>query len=145
LPCVDLDRGFPPHCLLGGIRSQLASRDLRGKTTVVFYEDKDSTDQNKALKAALKHQKKTYGRGPNVRLVAVADVSAWNFWPAKGYVQDAVRDQERKAGHPIYLDWSGSFGKGPPIRRTSQRRPSMRPGARAPRREGEGILEVFRA
>ena len=48
---------------------------------------------------------------PNANVVAVADVSAWDFWPAKGFVQDAIREEQRKAGHPIFLDWSGEFGK----------------------------------
>lgn len=87
------------------------SNDLLGKNTVIFYENKDVTTQNRALKAALSNQKKSEGYGENVRVIAVADVSAWNFWPAKGFVQDAIRGEEKKAGHPIYLDWTGAFGK----------------------------------
>ena len=94
---------------LGG--ESFKTRDLRGKTTLIFYENKDTTKQNRALKLALERQKKREGYGENVRIVAVADVSAWNFWPAKGFVQDAIREQEHKAGYPIYLDWSGDFGK----------------------------------
>jgi len=85
--------------------------EMRGRTTVIFYESKDVTTQNRALKAALKNQKKNEGYGENVQVIAVADVSAWNFWPAKGFVQDAIRKEEKKSGHPIYLDWTGTFGK----------------------------------
>lgn len=94
---------------LGG--NTLDAQDLRGKTTLIFYENKDTTKQNASLKAALERQKKQTGYGNDVQVIAVADVSAWNFWPAKGFVQDAIREQEKKAGYPIYLDWSGSFGK----------------------------------
>lgn len=90
---------------------RLDTRKLQGKTTVIFYESKDATAQNGALKAALARQDKTTGYGESVQVVAVADVSAWNFWPAKGFVQDAVREKERESGHPIFLDWSGEFGK----------------------------------
>lgn len=94
---------------LGG--NDFNANDLRGKTTVIFYENKDVTTQNRALKAVLRNQKKNQGYGENVQVIAVADVSAWNFWPAKGFVQDAIRKEEKKAGHPIYLDWTGTFGK----------------------------------
>ncbi len=83
----------------------------QGRLTLVFYEDKDATQQNKALKDALKAQLDKGGRKRNVDIIAVADVSAWDFWPAKGFVKDAIEDQEKKAGHPIYCDWSGDFGK----------------------------------
>jgi predicted transcriptional regulator len=94
---------------LGG--KDFNANELRGKTTVIFYENKDVTTQNRALKAALQNQKKKEGYGEDVQVIAVADVSAWNFWPAKGFVQDAIRKEEKKAGHPIYLDWTGTFGE----------------------------------
>lgn len=89
----------------------LDTRSLRGNVTLIFYEDKDVTAQNKALKDALIAQKKAPGYKTNVRIHAVADVSSWDFWPAKGFVKDAIQEQERKSGDPIYCDWSGAFGK----------------------------------
>jgi predicted transcriptional regulator len=89
----------------------LDTRGLQGRTTLIFYEDKDATEQNKVLKDALKLQEKNKARKANVDVFAVADVSAWDFWPAKGFVKDAIEEQEKKSGHSIYCDWSGDFGK----------------------------------
>ncbi|MBI5537374.1 MAG: hypothetical protein HY898_31920 [Deltaproteobacteria bacterium] len=87
------------------------TRATNGKITLIFYEDKDAVAHNQALKNELHAIKRSPGFKPNVRIIAVADVSAWDFWPAKGFVQDAIRSEERKLGAPIYLDWSGEFGK----------------------------------
>jgi hypothetical protein len=89
----------------------LDTRALQGKISLIFYEDKDVTQQNKALKDALELQKKKDERKANAEVHAVANVSAWDFWPAKGFVRDAIAEQQKKAGHPIYCDWSGDFGK----------------------------------
>ncbi|MCU0691412.1 MAG: hypothetical protein MUF54_08420 [Polyangiaceae bacterium] len=89
----------------------LDTRNLQGKITLIFYEDKDTTQQNRALKDALIAQKKSPGRRDNVRIYGVADVSSWDFWPAKGFVTDAIRKQEQQSGNPIYCDWSGDFGR----------------------------------
>src|SRR4051812_45299494 len=56
-------------------------RSFRGKPTLIFYEDRDSAKQNAAFKADLAK----LGRGDRylskVALAAVADLSAYNFWP----------------------------------------------------------------
>ena len=39
----------------------------------------------------------------------MADVSAWDFWPAKGLVRDAIKDESRKQGTTIFCDWTGAF------------------------------------
>jgi len=92
-------------------------RALRGRIALVFYEDKDSTAQNKALKDAITAQKKTHGHKLNVVIYAVADVSGYDFWPARGFVEDAIREEERKSKTSIYLDWSGTFGKSLGVKR----------------------------
>ncbi len=48
------------------------------------------------------------GHKENVVIFAVADVSSYDFWPARGFVKDAIRQEEKKSGTPIYLDWNGS-------------------------------------
>lgn len=37
-------------------------------------------------------------------------MSAHDFWPARGFVKDAIKEEEQKSGTSISLDWSGSFG-----------------------------------
>ena len=38
-------------------------------------------------------------------------MSSYDFWPAKGFVKDAIREESRKAGTTIYCDWDGTFRK----------------------------------
>ncbi|MBP9114082.1 MAG: hypothetical protein KBF88_14820 [Polyangiaceae bacterium] len=80
-----------------------------GKPLLIVYEDKNSGTQNNALKEELG----TFARDPKyksmVLLAAVADVSSYNFWPARGFVKDAIRKESTKANTPIYCDWTGAF------------------------------------
>ena len=46
-----------------------------------------------------------------VALAAVANVSAFNFWPVKGFVKDAIRKESKKQGTTIFCDWTGGFRK----------------------------------
>ncbi len=82
---------------------------LRGKVALIFYEDKDSVSQNRALKDALGRARKSPGHKANATIVAVADVSGYDWWPARGFVEKALREEGKKAGHRIYCDWSGKF------------------------------------
>jgi ceramide glucosyltransferase len=87
----------------------LELKALRGKPILILYEDKNSAKQNQVLKdrlAELARGDKYRGR---VALAAVADVSSYDYWPVKGFVKDAIRDESRKVGTTIYCDWDGSF------------------------------------
>lgn len=90
---------------------ELNTRSMSGKIVLIFYEDKDSAQLNMALKNELGKVQKSPGWKPNVVVAAVADVSGYDWWPARGFVKDAIQAEQRKAGTPIYLDWSGDFGK----------------------------------
>ena len=41
-------------------------------------------------------------------LVAIADVQGYDYWPVRGFVKDAIRDESRKFGTVIYCDWDGT-------------------------------------
>lgn len=85
--------------------------DHSGRQLLVFYEDKDVRTQNQALKDLLW---KSHGQGRyegRLLIVAVADVSSFNWWPAKGVVNAAIREEIRKLGTTIWCDWDGSFGR----------------------------------
>ncbi|HEU4409251.1 MAG TPA: glycosyltransferase [Polyangiaceae bacterium] len=87
----------------------LELKAFRGKPILILYEDKGSAKQNQVLKdrlAELARGDKYRGR---VVLAAVADVSSYDYWPVKGFVKDAIRDESRKVGTTIYCDWDGSF------------------------------------
>lgn len=82
-----------------------------GKCLLVFYEDKDARTQNQPLKDRLwKSMDQRQGKD-SMLIVAVADVSAFNWWPARKVVSAAIREESRKLGATIWCDWDGSFGR----------------------------------
>ncbi len=86
---------------------------FRGRPSVLFYEDKDSTQLNQALKDALFAAGKKNHLLDAVSVVAVANVQAYDWFPARNFVVSAVKDTEKKVGVPVYLDWTGQLTKKP--------------------------------
>lgn len=84
-------------------------KTLANRPILIIYEDKDSATVNQALKDELAKLAKGDKYKKAIALVPVADVSGYDFWPARGFVKDAIRDESKKAGATIYCDWSGSF------------------------------------
>lgn len=95
----------------------LSMSALRGRPTLVLYEDRGSAKQN----AALKRELAALARNPRYRrafaVAAVADVSAYSDWLLRGFAESAVRKRSREAGLTIYCDWDGSFRRAFGIRR----------------------------
>ena len=92
-------------------------RAFRGKPILIVYEDRDSAKQNQPLKDDLARLARGEGYRARVALAAVADVSAYDFWPARGFVKDAIRDESRRQGTTIYCDWTGAFRSAYHLRR----------------------------
>jgi hypothetical protein len=90
---------------------------FRGKPILIVYEDRDSAKQNQPLKDDLARLARGEGYRARIALVAFADVSAYDFWPARGFVKDAIRDESRKQGTTIYCDWTGAFRSAYHLRR----------------------------
>ncbi len=86
---------------------------LKGKPVLVFYEDRDSTGLNQALKDELFKRGKERGLLDAVHVVAVADLQGFNWFPARDFALSGVRDAEQKAGIPVYIDWAGSMRASP--------------------------------
>lgn len=86
----------------------LSFGQYRGMPTLVVYEDKGSAEQNKALKAELSELAKGDRYKKTIALVAVADVSAYDYWPVRGFVKDAIQVESHKQGTVIYCDWTGA-------------------------------------
>jgi hypothetical protein len=82
---------------------------FRGRPLLIVYEDRDSAKQNEALKAELATLARGRQDSERVALAAIADVSAWDFEPAKYFVRAAIRDESKKQGTTIYCDWTGAF------------------------------------
>ena len=92
-------------------------RAVNGKPILVIYEDQDSAKTNDPLKADLSRLAKGDRYRNAVVLVPVADVQSFDFWPARGFVKDAIRSESKKVGTTIYCDWDGSFQRAAGFRR----------------------------
>lgn len=86
---------------------------FRGRPAVMFYEDRASTTLNQELKDRLFVVGKEKGLLDAVSIVAIANVSAYDWVPARQLVIAAVKDTEKKVGVPIYLDWTGVMSQQP--------------------------------
>jgi hypothetical protein len=94
-----------------GTQAQLAS--LWRRPTVLFYEDRDSTAVNQHVKEALFAAGRERGLLEAVSVIAVANVSSYNWFPARNFVLAAVRDVEKRFKLPVYLDFTGSLARAP--------------------------------
>jgi len=90
---------------------QLEIKTLKGKPILIVYEDRDASTQNDVLKKELGVLAKGDKYKSKIALAAVADLSGFDFWPVKGFVKDAIREESKKAGTTIYCDWNASFRK----------------------------------
>ncbi len=92
-------------------------RSVNGKPTLVLYEDQDSAKVNTAFKDELARLARGERYRNAVALVPVADLQAYDYWPVKGFVRDAIRSESKKIGTAIYCDWDGSFQRAAGFRR----------------------------
>lgn len=87
----------------------LSLRGLTGKVIVVVHQDRHSSEQNPALKEKLSA---LLTRFPGeLKIVALADVGGYDFWPAKGYVRDALKSLDSGGGALVACDWKGAVRK----------------------------------
>jgi hypothetical protein len=93
--------------------STVAIRVYRGKPAVLFYEDRHSTEINADVKKALWEQGRAADRTDAVHVVAIANIQAYDFFPAKDFAVTFIRRLEGKIGIPILLDASGVLSKPP--------------------------------
>lgn len=93
--------------------STVAIRVYRGKPAVLFYEDRHSTELNADVKKALWEQGRAANRTDAVHVVAIANIQAYDFFPAKDFAVTFIRRLEGRIGIPILLDASGVLSKPP--------------------------------
>ena len=85
----------------------------RGRPVILFYEDRHSLKLNEALKEQLFDRGRSAGLLRAVSLLAVANLEAYDFFPARGIALSYVRDAERKVGVPILVDLDGVLSQEP--------------------------------
>lgn len=91
----------------------VAIRMYRGKPAVLFYEDRHSTEINADVKRALWEQGRAANRTDAVHVVAIANIQAYDFFPAKDFAVAFIRRLEGKIGIRILLDAKGVLSKPP--------------------------------
>ncbi|MFN0063590.1 MAG: hypothetical protein ACKVPX_13870 [Myxococcaceae bacterium] len=93
--------------------SRVRISQFRGKPVVLIYEDRGSVELNREFKNALRHNGELPGASNDVAIIAVANVSAFNFFPVRGFALNSVRHVEEKAKHPILCDWEEALARPP--------------------------------
>ncbi|HSP18826.1 MAG TPA: hypothetical protein VLQ79_04885 [Myxococcaceae bacterium] len=78
----------------------------RGRPTVFFYEDKDSTEQNATLKRELFARAKAYRLIGKASVLGVANLHGLAWFPVNLFALSAVREAERKEHVPLLVDWN---------------------------------------
>lgn len=101
----------PPARVVDADDKVLDLASVNGRPTLIVYEDKDSATLNAPLKAELSRLAKGDRYRSAIKLVPVADVRSYDFWPVRGFVKDAIRDESKKIGATIYCDWDGAFAR----------------------------------
>jgi hypothetical protein len=111
--------GSPPvgasmeAALHGADGRRVALSQWRGKPVVLFYEDRDSTQQNARVKEELFARGQALGLLEAASVVAVADLEGFNFFPAREFALAFVQQEEKKLGVPILVDLEGRMGEEP--------------------------------
>ncbi len=111
-------QGLP---VIGTVTPAVQMQDADGKTeplqpqtglpTLIFYENRDTKHQNQELKRKLKRLVDSIGgdyRG-RLQVFPIANLEGLDFWPVRGFAQNAVRSESRRIGTEIYCDWHGEL------------------------------------
>ncbi|MGE0791051.1 MAG: hypothetical protein AB7S26_35595 [Sandaracinaceae bacterium] len=91
----------------------LSPGGLRGKTFVIFYEDRSHTDDNQDLKEACGRMVARGLFDGRFDVLGVAEVEGLGFAPVQAIVKRAVQAIARRYGTELYLDFHGALKKRP--------------------------------
>ncbi|MBL8601980.1 MAG: hypothetical protein JNK72_08650 [Myxococcales bacterium] len=112
MPGVGNERPRAPEFNLEGTSgAHRRLRDYAGRVVILIYEDRDSNTQNEPLKQELGEHARATDMTRDVAVVPVANLSGYNFWPARGFARDAVVDIARQQNLEILIDWSNSMAE----------------------------------
>jgi hypothetical protein len=102
-----LRRPAPWFALEGTTGATRTLWSYAGRVLLMMYEDRDSQGLNAALKEEVRQRMAAERLSGLLVVVPVADVSRYDYWPARSVVRKAVVEQARKLGAEILLDWKG--------------------------------------
>jgi hypothetical protein len=80
-----------------------------GRPAVLFYEDRGSRELNRDVKDALITRGRREGLLDAVSVIAVANIAAYDFFPARDLATAFIKRAEAAAGIPIFLDLHGAL------------------------------------
>lgn len=85
----------------------------QGKPSVLFYEDRASTSLNQSVKDAVWARAKRDGLETAANVIAVANIQAYDFFPARTFAVTFISQLEKRIGIPILLDLRGVLTAAP--------------------------------
>ena len=88
-----------------------------GQPLLVVYEDQEGGKQNHAMKDLIAAYHDPIANRAKLTVWPVADVSRWNWWPAKSHALADVKKAAQKDNTRILLDWTGALQKAWGLRR----------------------------
>lgn len=86
---------------------ELAFHD--GQPMLLLYEDRGSGQLNAAFKRELTEVAQDGRYKSAITFVPVADVSSYDFWPARGFAKRSVQKQALATRTNIICDWDGTL------------------------------------
>jgi hypothetical protein len=81
------------------------------RPTLLIYEDQDGQKQNHELKALIAAYNDPLPNRSKLQVWPVADLSKWNWWPAKGHALADVKKAAVKGNTTVLIDWTGVVQK----------------------------------
>ncbi len=78
---------------------------------LVMYEDKEAQAQNERARQVLGRINDRPANRARFEFVAVADVAAWNWWPARRYVLADLKKIAARENTPLFADWTAAVRK----------------------------------
>lgn len=87
--------------------SSVHTASYRGKPAVLFYEDRASTGLNQSVKEAVWTRARRDGLESAAHVIAVANIQAYDWLPARTFAVSFIRQMEKRIGIPILLDLRG--------------------------------------
>jgi Bacterial protein of unknown function (YtfJ_HI0045) len=82
-----------------------------GRPMLVMYEDREAQAQNLRAREVIGRINDLPQNRERFEFVAVADVGAWNWWPARRAVLSDLKDIAARNNTTVYADWHGALRK----------------------------------